>query len=111
MTESTIDHANLWNRTSAEFGELVSKYESGDNLYKTSIWKTALLYCNMKVINHVKFCTIFFKHLPLIFSPWNAESARSLSFILRNLNWEIFTSFNKCHQLTLAFNNVDLSFF
>lgn len=43
MTESTIDHANLWNRTSAEFGELVSKYESEDNLYKTSIWKTALL--------------------------------------------------------------------
>lgn len=33
MTESTIDHANLWNRTSAEFGELVSKYESEDNLY------------------------------------------------------------------------------
>lgn len=102
MTESTIDHANLWNRTSAEFGELVSKYESEDNLYKTNIRKTALLNCNMKVIKHVKFCTVFFKHLPLIFSPWNAESARSLSLILRNLNWEIFTSFNKCYQLTLA---------
>lgn len=37
VTESTIDHANLWNRTSAEFGELVSKYESEDNLYKTDI--------------------------------------------------------------------------
>lgn len=86
---------------SAEFGELVLKYESEDNLYKTNIWKTALLYCYMKVINHVKFCTIFFKHLPLIFSPLNAESATS-SFILRNLNWEIFTSFNKCYQLTLA---------
>lgn len=37
VTESTIDHANLQNRTSAEFGELVSKYESEDNLYKTDI--------------------------------------------------------------------------
>lgn len=58
VIESIIDYVNLWNRILVEFGELVLKYELGDNLYKINIWKIVFFYCNMKVIKYVKFCSL-----------------------------------------------------